>query len=230
MNGLTADLIGIINSPAATVARVMEAKRWKAAFALILLVTALVTFVTFPVSKADQAKMIRDSEIADKLNDEQLAGLESFTPFQRVMGSVYAVCFAALALVLSAFFIYLFYKVAGAEGLYVNYFSAVAQASVLDMVLGGILKGGLILLKRTVLVQTGLTLFFPGLDFRSLPFIVLSQFDFFSLWFLAALALGIAVFAKMAPRKSFGIAALYFLFKGLILVTLSYFSMKMMGM
>lgn len=230
MNALIADVVGVITGPAAAIARAMAEKRWKALLAVILLVTAVVTFATFPVTKADQARMIRDSEMADKLNDEQLASLENYTPFQRVMGSVTAMFFAALALVLSAFFVYLFYKIAGGEGLYANYFAAVTHASVLDMVLGGALKGVLVLAKRTVLVQTGLTVFFPGLDFRSLPFIVLSQFDFFSLWFLAALALGIAAYSKMAPRKSFGIAALYFLFKSLILVALSYFSMKMMGM
>ena len=230
MSALIADVIGVITGPAAAIARAMEAKRWKALLAVILLVTAAITFVTFPVTKADQARMIRDSEMADKLSDEQLASLESFTPFQRVMGAVTAMFFAALALVLSAFFVYLFYKVGGGEGLYVNYFAAVTQASVLDMVLGGVLKGALVLLKRSVLVQTGLTLFFPGLDFRSLPFIALSQFDFFSLWYLAALALGIAAFSRMSVKKSLTIAVFYFLFKSLILVSLSFLTMKLTGM
>ena len=92
-------------------------------------------------------------------------------------------------------------------------FSGVAQASILDMVLGGILKGTLILMKKTMLVHTGLTMFFPGLDFRSLPFIVLSQFDFFSLWYLAALALGIAAFAKISPKKSISVIVAVFPFQ-----------------
>lgn len=230
MNGFISDLTGVIGSPGATIARAMEAKRWKAAMAAILLVTAIVTFITFPITKAEQAKLIRDSEMADKLSDEQLAGLENFSSFQRVSGSVFATVFAALTLVLGAFFIYLFFKVGGAEGLYVNFFSAVAQASLLDMVLGGALKGLLVLLKKTMMVQTGLTLFVPGLDFRSLPYVVLSQFDFFFLWYLAALALGIAVFARISLKKSMTIAALYFLFKSLVLVSISFFSMKLMGM
>jgi hypothetical protein len=230
MNGFISDLTGVIGRPGATIARAMESKRWKAALAAILLVTAVVTFITFPITKAEQAKLIRDSEMADKLSDEQLAGLENFTPFQRVSGSVLAAFFAALTLVVGAFFIYLFFKVGGAEGLYVNFFSAVALASLLDMVLGGALKGLLVLLKKTMMVQTGLTLFFPGLNFRSLPYIALSQFDFFSLWYLVALALGIAVFARISPKKSMTIAALYFLFKSLVLVSISFFSMKLMGM
>lgn len=230
MKGLAADLIGVFHSPAATIARAMEAKRWKGALAVLLLVTALVTFLTYPVTKAEQAKLVRDSAMADRLSDEQLAALGTYTPLGRVSGSLTAALFAALALVLGASFVYLFYKVGGAEGLYVHFFAGVATASLLDMGLGALLKGGLVLAQKTMMVHTGLTLFFPNLDFRSLPYAALSQFDFFSLWYLAALALGIAAFSRIGVKKSFVVAALYFLFKSLILVSLSFFSMKMMGM
>jgi hypothetical protein len=230
MNEFINDLSGVIATPARTVAQAMAGKRWRAALLLILAVTAACTFVTFPVTKAEQARLIRDSQFAEKLSDEQLADLDRFTPLQRAMGALYAAAFAALVLAIGAFFIYLFFKVGGAEGLYVNYFSGVALASVLDMVLGAALKSALVMAKKTVMVHTGLTMFFPGLDFRGLPFLVLAQFDFFSLWFLAALALGTAVFAKISPRKSLVIAALYFVFKSLILVAASFFSMRMMGM
>jgi hypothetical protein len=230
MSEFIGDFFGVIGNPAQAIARVMEKKRWRAALALILLVTAIVTFITFPITKVEQAKFIRDSEMADKLNDEQLANLDKFTPVQRASSSLYAAVFASLALVLGAFFVYLFFKVGGAEGNYVHYFSGVAQASMLDMVLGGVLKGALILLKKTMLVHTGLTMFFPGLDFRSLPFIVLAQFDFFSLWYLVALVLGIAAFTRFSVKKSFFIAALYFLFKSLVFIAFSYFMMKLMGM
>jgi hypothetical protein len=230
MNEFINDLSGVIATPARTVAQAMAGKRWRAALLLILAVTAVCTFITFPVTKAEQAKFIRDSQFAEKLSDEQLADLDRFTPVQRAMGSIYAAAFAALALAIGAFFIYLFFKVGGAEGLYVNYFSGVAQASILDMVLGAALKSALVMVKKTMMVHTGLTMFFPGLDIRSLPYLVLAQFDFFSLWFLAALALGIAVFAKISPRKSLVIAALYFVFKSLILVAVSFFAMRMMGM
>jgi hypothetical protein len=224
------DFIGVVADPARTIARVMEKKRWQAALVVLLLVTAACTFITFPITKAEQAKLIRDSEMADRLNDEQLAGLDRFTPVQRVTGAVYAAVFSALSLIVGAFFIYLFFKVGGTEGLYVNYFSAVAHASILDMILGGVLKSILVLAKKTMMVHTGLTMFFPGLDFRSLPFMVLAQFDFFSIWYLLALALGIAVFANISTQKSVFIAILYFFFKSLIFISLSYFALKLTGM
>jgi hypothetical protein len=230
MNEFFNDFLGVISSPAQTIGKIMEKKRWQAALAAILLLTAIATFLTFPITKVEQAKFIRDSEMADKLSEEQLANLDQFTPSQRLTGAMFSVVFAGVMIVLAAFFVYLFFKVAGSEGNYVHYFSGVVHASILDMFLGGILKSSLILMKKTMPVHTGLTMFSPGLDFRSLPFIVLSQFDFFSIWYLAALALGIAVFAKISPKKSIFIAILYFLFKSLVFVSFSYFSMKLMGM
>jgi hypothetical protein len=224
------DFWGVIGNPGPTIGRIMEKKRWQAMLAAILLVTAIATYLTYPVTKVEQAKFVRDSEMADKLSEEQLANLDKFTPTQRLTGSLIALVFSALLIAVAAFFVYLFFKVAGSEGNYVHYFSGVVHASILDMFLGGILKSALILYNKTMLVHTGMTMFFPGLDFRTLPFIILSQFDFFSLWYLAALAMGIAFFAKISPKKSIFIALLYFLFKSLIFITFSYFSMKLMGM
>jgi len=230
MNEFFSDFIGVIGNPAQTIGKAMEKKRWQAVLAIILLLTAIATFVTFPITKVEQAKFIRDSEMADKLSEEQLANLDKFTPGQRLTGAMFSSVFAAVMLVVAAFFIYLFFKVAGSEGNFVHYFSGVVHASILDMFLGGILKSSLILMKKTMLVHTGLTMFFPGLDFRSLPFIVLSQFDFFSIWYLAALALGIAFFAKISPQKCLFVAFLYFLFKSLVFISFSYLSIRLMGM
>jgi len=230
MNEFFSDFLGVIGSPAQTIGKIMEKKRWQAVLAIILLLTAVATFLTYPITKVEQAKFIRDSAMADKLSEEQLANLDKFTPNQRLTGAMFSLVFAGVMIVVAAFFVYLFFKVAGSEGNYVHYFSGVVHASILDMFLGGILKTSLILMKKTMLVHTGLTMFAPGLDFRSLPFIVLSQFDFFSIWYLAVLALGIAFFAKISPKKSFFIAFLYFLFKSLVFVSFSYFSMKLMGM
>jgi hypothetical protein len=137
---------------------------------------------------------------------------------------------AAIMLLLGAFFVYLFFKVAGAEGDFSQYFSGVALASMLDMFLGGIVKTALIAVKKTMFVHTGLTLFFPALDFRSMPFLILSQFDFFSIWYLLALTLGVAGFARIGTRKSAVVVVLYFIFKSLVFVSFSYFSMKLLGM
>jgi len=230
MNEFLNDLIGVIVSPGSTIGKVMDKKRWLGVFTIILLTTAILTYISYPVTKVEGAKLIRDSEMASKFSEEQLVGLDKFTPAQRVIGALTQLPVAAIMLLLGAFFVYLFFKVAGAEGIFSHYFSAVVHASLLDMFLGGILRTTLIALKKTMLVETGFTMFFPAMDFRSLPYIILSQFDLFSIWYLLALALGIACFARISLQKSVTVAVSYFLFKSLVFVSFSYFSMKLMGM
>lgn len=230
MNEFLHDVLGMIGNPGPIIGHSMEKKRWLAAFVLILLTTSIVAYISYPVTKVEGAKLIRDSEMADKLSEEQLANLDKFTPAQRFFGALTQLPMAALVMLFGAFFVYLFFRVAGAEGIFSNYFSGVAYASLLDMLLGGIVKGVLIVFKKTMFVETGLTIFFPAMDFRSLPYIILSQFDFFSIWYLVALALGIAHFTKISLQKAITVMILYFLFKSLVFVSFSYFSMKLMGM
>jgi hypothetical protein len=230
MNEFFNEFLGVINNPGPIIGKVMEKKRWLAAFCLILLAMAIVSYISYPVTKVEGAKLIRDSEMANKLSEEQLTNLDKFTPAQRLFAALTQLPMAALIMLFSAFFVYLFFKVAGAEGNFSNYFSGVAYASLLDMFLGGVLKGVLISIKKTVFVETGLTMLFPALDFRSLPYIILSQLDLFSLWYLLALALGIAHFAKLSLQKTIMVMVLYFLFKSLVFISFSYFSIKFMGM
>lgn len=221
---------GVFDNPGPTIGGAMDKKRWLGAFVLILLTSAIVTYATYPISKVEGAKFFRDSEMAERLSEEQLAGLDQFTPGQRLFGALIQPPLTALMLLFGAFFVYLFFKVAGAAGEFSHYFSAVALASLLDMVFGGIVRAFLVLFKKTMFVHTGLIMFVSDLDFRSLPYLVLAQFDLFSLWYLLALALGIAYYAKLSLKKSAMIVVFYFVFKSLVFVAFSYFGMKLLGM
>jgi hypothetical protein len=230
MNEFFSDFMGVIVSPGPTIGKLMDRQRWLGVFILILLTASIVSYLSYPVTKAEGAKFVRDSEMAGNLSEEQLANLDKFTPGQRLFAALTELPMAAIMMLLAAFFVYLFFKIAGADGNFSHYFSGVVHASVLDMFIGGILKAALIAIKKTRFVHTGLTMFFPALDFRSMPFRILAQFDFFSIWYLLALTLGIACFSKINLQKSITIVVLYFIFKSLVFISFSYFGMKLLGM
>ena len=229
MNDFYRNLLGVIRSPGKTISQVMEKKTWVAVFLLILAMSSIATYVIYPITKVEQAKLLKNSEFAARMSEEQLENLDKFTPAQRLAGSLFPVPITALTMVIAAFFIYMFFKIGGAEGSYMNFFSGVVHASVIDMVLAGIVKSLLIISQKSLLVSTSLSLFSQTASFRSFSYLLLSQFDLFSIWYLSALALGIAQYAKISVRKSFGIAAGYFLFKGIVVVTFSYFIMRLIG-
>ncbi len=223
------NLLGVIRSPGKTISQVMEKKKWVAVFLLILTVSAIATYMTYPITKAEQAKLLKNSEFAARMSEDQLESLDKFTPAQRLAGALFPVPITALTMVIAAFFVYLFFKIGGAEGSYMNFFSGIVHASVIDMVLGGIVKSLLIISQKSILVSTSLSLLSPTASFRSLSYLLLSQFDLFSIWYLSALALGVAQFARISPRKSLGITAGYFLFKGIVVVAFSYFTLRLVG-
>lgn len=230
MNDFLNSIISVIVNPGPAIANLMDKKRWQAVFILILMTAAIVAYITYPITKVEGAKFIRNSNMAEKFSEEQLEGLDKFSPGQRLFGALTQMPMTAVMILLAAFFVYLFFKTAGCEGTFSNYFSGVVQASLLDLFLGGLLRGALIWIRKTMFVHTGLTMFFPALEFRSMPFIILSQFDFLSIWYLLALAAGIAHFTKISLQKSIVIMALYFIFKSLIFISFSYFSMKLVGL
>jgi len=224
------DYLGIFTDPGKTLAAFMEKKNWIAALTVILVVTAILFYLIYPIQKEDQAKFVRESKLAERLSEEQLENLDKFTLTKRATDTVFPMVFMGLSLVMAAFFIYLFFKMGGVEGSFVHFFSGVANASLIDCVLGAIVRTALVLTKKTTLVTMSLAALFPNMEFRSLGFMVVSQLDVFTLWYLGALAAGIAVFAKISWRKSATIALYYFIFKVVILVGLSYLSMKIVGM
>lgn len=228
MIDIIGDVTGVILNPGKTIANTMFNKKWVAVFILILVVSSFATYLTYPVTKLEQAKFIRNSELANRLSEEQLENLDKFTPMQRLTGTLFPIPITALILVVAAFFIYLFFKIGGTEGTYMNYFSGVVHASVIDMVLGGILKSALVVSQKSIMVSTGLGLLSPTSDFRNLSYLVLSQFDFFTIWYLIALAFGIAQFAKIKPQKSIWITLAYFVFKAITVVSFSYITMRLM--
>jgi hypothetical protein len=223
------NLLGVIRSPGKTISQVMEKKTWVAVFLLILTVSSIATYVIYPITKVEQAKLLRNSEFAARMSEEQLENIDKFTPAQRMAGALFPLPITALTMVVAAFFIYMFFKIGGAEGSYMNFFSGVVHASVIDMVLAGIVKSLLILSQKSLLVSTSLSLFSSTASFRSFSYLLLSQFDLFSIWYLSALAIGIAQYTGISARKSFGIAAGYFLFKGTVVVAFSYFTLRLIG-
>jgi len=136
----------------------------------------------------------------------------------------------SLALLIGTFFVYLFFKLGNCEGLYADYFILFVNASLIDLVAGGILRSFLITIKGSTEIVTSLAILTPSLPKSSLTYLVFSQFDVFNLWFLYALALGIAIALKTDLKKSLLIVSFYFAFKSSLAVIFSYLSLRLIGL
>jgi len=142
-----------------------------------------------------------------------------------VWAGLWAVFITTLGLIISTFFIYVFFGIAGAEGTYVNYFSLVSHAALIGTVFPALL-GTVSLMGGVHLIRfTNLAGWLQGAH-GSLSQIALSQVDLFTLWTLVAVALGVAHFARMSVRRALTVAALYFVFSAAVKSAFAYIAIR----
>lgn len=229
MSDFLKDLKGIITTPGATLGKLMEKKQWAVTLIFILVCVFIFSYISAPERIADSQKLLKESQVSDYLSEEELQNFQSITSTKRIMVSVWASFIAFIILSVASFFFYLFYGIGGVEGTYSNYFSIVVNASIIDTVLP-LLLGILSIFSGIGIASYSNLANLLTLAPNTIAFLIVSQFDFFHIWYLIALALGIAVFSKISKKKSLIIVMLYFLFTAILKILFSYLSIKILGM
>lgn len=213
------DIIGIINSPGQVLGRLMREKNWVPVFILILAAAALFTYITFPIQIA---RLAESAEASGYLPEEQILYLQSNPSFTLLMTCALKMFGMFLGFVVAAFFVYLFFGIGGSEGYYVNFFSLVVNASIIDILIPEIIETVSILLNINLLIFFNAAIFLPTLKPEHFSHLLLTQVTLFSLWYMIALALGVAAFSKMNFKKCLFISILYFVFKSVIQASFAY--------
>lgn len=178
---------------------------------------------------AQSQELLKESQISEYLSEDELVDFQNMTGSRRIMVSLWGTFITFLVLVVAAFFIYLFYGIGGTEGVYANYFTIVVNASIIDTVFPLLL--GII----SILSGIGIAAFsnlanLLALAPNTMAYLIVSQIDIFNIWYLIAVALGIAVFSKISQKKSLFIAGIYFIFTTVLKILFSYLSVKILGM
>lgn len=117
--------IGIVKTPTLVLGDLMNNKKWQGVLAFLLISAFILSFLTGPIIL--------------KLNFEKNPELySSFSGSIGLMGKVLmgmsGVFLYVMRLIFVTFFIYLFYSVFGAEGVFSNYFSLVVNSSFITLV------------------------------------------------------------------------------------------------
>ena len=217
---------GIIRAPGNTLGNLMKEKKWLPLFLLILLTVALYTNITLSLR---MNKAAENPWVSEYFPGEQLVDFQSdITLLKRIMVTSAALFGITLNFIIGAFFLYLFFGIAGSEGYYTHFFTLVVNASLIDTLLPLVRDVFSIFLKINLGAITNLLILFPSLKPLSLDFWLVSQVEFFFIWYLVAIAAGVSVFAGMKLKKCLFISFLYFLFKSVISAFTSYLGIKIL--
>jgi hypothetical protein len=221
--GLVDDVAGVVQNPGQTLARLMNEKKWLPVFLLLVITAVILTAITYSLQVAAVSQHAQQTGYISQ--DEAVYYLNTST-FSRIMICGFTAFMLSLGLIAGAFFVYLFFGIGGAEGVYANYFALVTNASIIDTLFPALLHS-LSLLTKTpfTALSTPFLVFSSGGPLMNL---ILARLDIFEIWYMLAIAAGVRVFARLSVKRSLVIAGFYFLFKSLVAVGFGYLAMQIM--
>ena len=195
-------LVKIFHSPREVFEKVDEKPNWLLPFLTIILVSLILTIVLLPT--VIQPAAVEGVESRFQGNDQGLERAMKWVSgplfYVVTLGSVLFTAplkILAQAGILALFLLLLHGQVRFPKVL------AVTSYSALISILGGIVKGGIMLGTKSTEVYTNLTLFLPFVEKDTFLYRLLSQVDFFTIWSLVLFGLGLSIVGKIERRKSY---------------------------
>lgn len=225
--GLVSRLIGVITSPGQTFAHIVRTPKVAGALAVVVLLMAAATAVPqFTERGQDMAIDMQVQQFernsGQAMSDQQYAGMQQMKPYMPYFTLATMMIFIPLMAVLTTAVLWaVFNTVMGGTATFKQVMAVVTHSQIITTL--GSLVAAPIMYSRGVLSQTGvanLGAVIPSLDESSVLGRVLGMIDFFAIWWVVVLAIGLAALYK---RGTTGIAIGLFVFYVLLLTGIASF-------
>ncbi len=215
-------LTGVFAAPRRVFEDLRERPRWLIPIILVvvfLLVQAILVF-TLRIGFAEQLQMLQERGVTP----EQMVQVEKTLhgPLPLIFSAISIVIITPASLLIVALILNIFVPLLGGEGSFRRTF-AVVTYSALIRIPALVIKTILIVLKGSTAVYTSLALVFPFVSQKSPFFSFLSRVDFFTIWELILISLGLGVVTRISGKKAyfvvFGIWLVYLILTSFLLGT-----------
>ena len=202
--GLIGRMIRVFYAPGETfesVAASRTAIDWVAPAAVAAIVAFAAAVAVMPLAMEEGAKAIQEQMQDRELSDEQREMMEKMTGAGQTFGLVMAPVVSFVVLFVSALLLLGAARIAGAEVGYSGMLTVSAYSSLVQA-LKGIVVTPLMLSKKSMVVHTGLGLLLPGEMLNSFAGRFLAGIEFFTLWQVVIVAVGISALGNVQARKA----------------------------
>jgi len=188
--------------------RTVDRTKWWIPVIIAAVVGLAVALYTVPnIVMPQQAEVIRETVIERGGTAEQAEqAISMSSAVATPMAVVGAIVGTFVMFFVIAGILHLVAKMLGGKGAFRNGRAIVAY-SMLVSALGSIVKLPLMVVRKTLFVETGPTLFFPNLEPSDRLYRVLTSFDFFNIWWIVLLIFGLAI-AYRLPRVRVAVAVI----------------------
>lgn len=197
-------ILDIYFAPSKVFNALKEKPRWILPLAIVLVVVALTTVLTMNFARDEIFARQQEALQERGLTEEQMEQAMQFTqgPVAAISGAVGAVIFTGVLLLIFAVVVNLFVPLFGGESGFKKVFSVICF-SALVMIPAAILKLLMIATTKSPYVTTSLALLAPGLAKNSFAYQLLAGFDFFVIWEMVLVAMGLSITNSINRKNAY---------------------------
>jgi hypothetical protein len=220
-------LQGVFFNPKETLKAISDKPVLMDTMIILLVVIMVFSVIVLPYAQKDQIQNLKNNvELQERLGEDayqqQLDFLENPPKWFFIVFSVIVPLITTLiGFFLPPLILLAFGRMFSTEGNYKQTLSVYLHASIVNNIFGNAVRLILILTRKSVTqTTTSLALFFPKMEITSTSFRVLSQVDFFQIWFFGILAFGISAVFKIDIKKSLFLSYGFWFLKSLLYIGL----------
>ena len=218
-------LVGTFFDPGPTFKAIAVRPIWVDVLIVLLILISLYTYLIFPFGQRDSLRSFEDNaaKLKAKWGESQYASaLERLKGQDRSLAAFLVTPLTSLiGFLFSGLIVFGMGRLVSTQGSYLQVFSSLLHANLVDKLLGNGLRLFLISGRKSVVqTSTGLPVLFPKLDAMSTAYSLLGQVDLFQIWTFCLFGIGLAAAFKISLKKGLVISFTFWLLKSGLTVAL----------
>lgn len=227
--------LGVFINPKETFKNLSEKPLWIDVLIILLIAVIVYFYIIGPYLQQDQIKAFEsNSRYRERLGEEafnqRLEFLRNPPQFMIIIGILMQPISFLIIFLIQSLIILGMGRLSSSEGKFVQVFSALIHANLINLILGNALRSFLILTRKSVLqTTTSFALFFPKLEVTSPAFIILSQLDLFQLWLFGVFGYALSYIFKFELKKGLLLSYSFWLLKCLFNIALALLNLRYGG-
>jgi hypothetical protein len=194
---------GIFARPRPVFEDLRERPRWllPLIFVVVFLLAQAALIFALKIGFADQIQMLREQ---GRIPAEQMVQVEKTLqgPLPLIFGTVSVLVLTPVSLLIVALLLNIFVPLLGGEASFSRAFAVVCFAG-LVRIPALVIKTVLMVIKGSTAVYTSLILLFPFIPHKGFFFNLLSRIDFFTIWELLLISLGLSITTQIRGKKTY---------------------------
>jgi membrane protein, antimicrobial resistance system len=207
--------LNIYTSPSQTFTKLSEKPKWLIPLIIVVIFSILLTIVAVSKTNWDEqrakvSEMMQKRNVPQERIDKIMNTMNPKTGMIR--GIIAMLIMTPIGILIFTLILNLLIPILGTSGLFKKTF-AVTTHSALVRVPGAIVKAILMFVKGSSDISTSLMLFFPKMTHQGFVYGLFSKIDFFTIWELILVGLGLKVLFNISGKKTyyvvFGLWLLY---------------------